>query len=524
MPATPLRQAIKGRIVTMNGTSTVLTQGIIYIEAASIVAVSDAAAPAPPNFTGIKVTDTKGTIYPGLIELHNHLSYNALKTWQVPKKYTNRDQWGAHPDYRKLISGPMNVLGRTAGYPEAVARYVEAKCLLGGVTTSQGIALFSNSGITRYYRGLVRNVEETAGKDMPAAPGHIADVLASDAEKFQENLKRSSCLLLHLCEGTDDRARKHFDTLKMPDGSYAINNALAGIHCVALKPADYRILKQHGGSMIWSPLSNLLLYGQTADVQAAKAEGITIGIGSDWSPSGSKNLLGELKIARLVSAQKNHLFSDQEIIAMATRNAAQILKWDKAVGSLETGKRADLIVVKGKAKDPYAQLLESTEKDLQLVMIDGVARYGIAALVTGDLLEPWRVGGAQRVLNLGKANADLIVENLSLKDAANRLTGGLHRLVELAKELEKPKPILPPVRMAESAPQWFLQLDHEEPAGMSIRTRFAPSPQAGSPQRISSNSGRPHLSKEERLHRQKLKNRESAQRSRDQRKTYITHL
>ena len=53
--------------------------------------------------------------------------------------------------------------------------------------------------------------------------------------------------------------------------------------------------------MVWSPLSNLLLYGATARVDAAKRAGVRIGLGSDWSPSGSKNLLGELKVAWLYS-------------------------------------------------------------------------------------------------------------------------------------------------------------------------------------------------------------------------------
>ena len=55
----------------------------------------------------------------------------------------------------------------------------------------------------------------------------------------------------------------------------------------ALKQADYVLMNKMGASMVWSPLSNLILYGQTADIAAAKASGITIGIGSDWSPSGT---------------------------------------------------------------------------------------------------------------------------------------------------------------------------------------------------------------------------------------------
>ena len=117
-------------------------------------------------------------------------------------------------------------------------------------------------------------------------------------------------------------------------------NSLAGIHCAALRKQDFRVLGRQGASMVWSPLSNLLLYGDTAKVEEAKAAGVRIGLGSDWSPTGSKNLLGELKVAKLVSDARGTLFEDRELVAMATRNGAAILKWDKALGSIEAGKRA----------------------------------------------------------------------------------------------------------------------------------------------------------------------------------------
>src|SRR5215467_4810114 len=147
---------LRGRIVTMDKNCTVIDDGIVYINKGSIVAVKKASVAAPAGFASAPVVNTDGTIFPGLIELHNHLSYNILKLWQVPEKYKNRDTWAGTDEYRKIISGPMNVLGKTPGYVEAIVRYVECKCLLGGVTTSQGIALFSNNGIQKYYRGIVR--------------------------------------------------------------------------------------------------------------------------------------------------------------------------------------------------------------------------------------------------------------------------------------------------------------------------------------------------------------------------------
>ncbi len=78
---------------------------------------------------------------PGLIELHNHLAYDALPLWQVPQRYDNRDAWGSpNPPYRQLISGPMQVLGDQPSTAAAVARYTEIKCLLGGHDDEPGHA------------------------------------------------------------------------------------------------------------------------------------------------------------------------------------------------------------------------------------------------------------------------------------------------------------------------------------------------------------------------------------------------
>src|SRR5262249_20453630 len=153
------------------------------------------------------------------------------------------------------------------------------------------------------------------------------------------------------------------------------------IHCAALKPEDFEVLGQRKGSMVWSPLSNLLLYGGTADVKEARARGVRIALGPDWSPTGSKNLLGELKVARLASLEAGDVFSELEIGAVATREAAAVLKWEKVIGTVEAGKRADLLVLDGTAGDPYTALLQADERSLRLVMINGVARLGHSDLM-----------------------------------------------------------------------------------------------------------------------------------------------
>jgi 5-methylthioadenosine/S-adenosylhomocysteine deaminase len=464
--------ALGGRVVTMAGENGVLNDGVVYVRDGSIAAVQEGGAPGPQGFEAVKVLKTGGTIYPGLIDLHDHLSYNALQLWDVPKTYTNRDQWAQGDTYRKLITGPMKVLAHTPRYVQAVVRYVECKCLVAGTTTTQGIALSSYAGIQHFYKGIVRNVEQTDEPELPEAGTHISDVEAKDRQKFLARLKHLKCLLLHLSEGTDDAARDHFLALKGPDGKWALTDSLAGIHCVALKREDFKVVGDAQASMIWSPLSNLLLYSKTADVTAANAEGVTIGVGPDWSPSGSKNLLGELKIARFVAGDS---FSDFDILSFATRNAARILRWQEHLGTLEQGKRADLLVVSGTAGDGHGHLFTRSEHDVELVVINGTPRYGASKTMRqllgseADQAESARIAGRQRLLYFTQATADTDVGKLTLAQATDLLVDGLKRLPELAKDLLK-RPaldLLDPASAGE-APV-FLVLDHDDLSGVDLR-------------------------------------------------------
>jgi len=485
---------LRGRVVTMDDAYTVHAQGAVYVDGSMIARVQAADLPAPDAFAGIAAVDVGGTIYPGLIELHNHLAYNALPLWAVPKRYTNRDQWGRIDDYRVLVSGPMQVLGHSDAMP-ALIRYVEAKCLLAGVTTSQGIELYSNHGARRYYRGIVRNVEQTDDAALPEALTKISDVEATQAAAFLSRLHGAHQLILHLAEGSDEAARAHFLALRMSEATWAITARLVAIHCVALRASDLEVLQAHGGSMVWSPLSNLLLYGATARIGDAVAAHVPVALGSDWSPSGSKNLLGELKAARYAAPSE---LSDREIVAMATCGAARILRWEQSLGSLAAAHRADLIVVRGGEPDPYRALIAANEKDLSLVMIDGVARAGVPSLMrrlTGGG-ERVTVGGAARVVNFADPAADPLVAKLTLGAARVTLRAALRRLPELAKEQEdaatRPRAL---AADAAAPPRWFLALDEIQSTGLELRPRLGDAGRAGGPRVVSPLAASPPLSK-----------------------------
>lgn len=490
-PAEGPKQALAGRIVTMDDGFNVVDDGVLYLERGGIVALRPRRSAPPAGFEDVRPVATGGTLFPGLIELHNHLSYNALPLWQVPRRFEHRGQWPDHPDYRRLISGPMTVVGAhrddddRAALLAPLVRYVECKALLGGTTTSQGIMLASNAGVQRYYRGLLRNVEQTDDPTLSEAQARIDDVDARDAKAFVARLnKEDSCFLLHLSEGlTADGAatsiaRRHFLALQVAPDAWALNNRFTGIHAAGLLPEDFEVLGRHGGSMVWSPLSNLLLYGGTARVDAARRAGVRVALGSDWSPSGSKNLLGELKVAWLCA---QHLFGGQfdarAIVAMATREAATVLRWQHALGSLAPGRRADLIVVAGRQGDPYEQLLHAGEGALRLVMVNGVPRVGTPALMAAlgvGAGERWRVGRAERRLNLGQSTGDPDVAALSLAQARDALRRAFAQLPALARRLERPRRLRPMTAPLDAPPPvvWTLALDEIRPTGIERRPRL----------------------------------------------------
>lgn len=460
------KYVLLGRIVTMDAHATVVKRGALYIDASRIVAVQDESDEAPSGFVDAPTLRTKGTLYPGLIELHNHLSYNALRLWNVPKQYENRDDWPKHPEYRQLVTGPMGVLGKSKR-PEllaALVRYVETKCLIAGVTTSQGVKLASNAGVTTFYKGVVRNVEQPGDKKLKAAKTHIADVQAKEWLKFKAAISGPSSMILHLSEGTDTRAREHFLALKNTDGEWAITDKLIGIHCVALTQKDFTVLAKHGGSMVWSPLSNFLLYGDTAKVDLARKAGVVVALGSDWSPSGSKNLLGELKVARLVADKRKWQISDQEIIAMATTNPAKMLQWDAHLGSLEAGKLADVLVVDGDTKDPYDTLIRAREDGLSLIVIGGVPRYGKKASLDklGVASTKIKLHGRTRAVSYLDEIANPKIANLTLEEARKTLTKFFGNLPKEAKAIAAQPAV-------ERKGALHLVLDEQEPDGEQAR-------------------------------------------------------
>lgn len=367
-----------GRLVTFDD-GKVIDDGALYIGAdEKIAAVQKASDPAPEGFDGARRVRTGGAIYPGLIDLHGHMIYNCLSLWSPAGRtepYVSRYEWPDAHDYEARISDPANALGALAG--KALLKYVEVKAVVGGTTAVQGSAKMAYP----YEGWLVRNVEYETFKTKKKSVYQSALPLKSDAEyeKDAKKMEEGNAFIYHLSEGTDPELIDEYTKLRKEK---CLLPRLGAIHCTALEKANFDQWGPKESAVIWSPFSNLWLYRDTTKVDDATAAGLRVCLGADWSPSGSKNLLGELKVAD--TWNKKHLkkkFSDQQLCEMATANPADALGWGDRLGRLKVGLHGDVLVTTDRGKDPYRNLIESIERDVLLVAINGQPFYGTTTLI-----------------------------------------------------------------------------------------------------------------------------------------------
>ncbi|MFJ1709310.1 amidohydrolase family protein [Kitasatospora sp. NPDC088346] len=382
---------LRGTVVTFDAEHRILDPGAVYVgddgRLAGVLTVDQA---PPAGFSGAPRIDTGALILPGLVDLHNHIAYNTLPLWEaVGVPYLHHDRWVGETDppaYATSVTWPAKVLGRAA--PEALIKYAEVKALIGGTTSIQG-APRSTRPVDGWLLRIIDNEKLPAGTDMV-----MTAALQLDAEVLREDraprLDGTRVLIYHVAEGRPGTiVHREFEELEP-----CLKPGLIGVHGTALDGADFRhwhdavagIDDAERATVVWSPFSNYWLYHGTTDVAEADRAGLRIALGSDWSPSGTKHVLGELKVADAVNRHEfDGHFGDRDLCDMVTANPGDALAtaWGPQVGRLQDGSAADLLVLErhDPAADPYRNLIGATERHIGLVLVRGRPFYGTAALM-----------------------------------------------------------------------------------------------------------------------------------------------
>ena len=394
--------ALIGTVVTFDEDQPLVEDGAVYIDGQTIVDVRPAADPPPAGLGTLARIRTNGFIYPGLIDLHNHLGYNFRSLWFPPRDeaYGTRDQWPRASTYGSEITQPAKVLFKVAA--KSVLKFAETKAIVGGVTSIQG-----SPGLSRPFEGwMVRNIDsETFGTGEDLIRQSVINLGVDDLRTKADDMRDGKDFIYHLAEGVDPTLIDEFTDVQEATG---LQPRLVAIHATALGSPQFEAWAAggNGGAIVWSPFSNLWLYRATTDVVSARRHKLLICLGADWGPSGSKNVLGELKVADLWNRiALNGAFSDVELCEMVTANPGDALAraWGPRIGRIRTGLMADLVVMARHRSDPFRNLIECTERHVQLVLVGGRAVFGNMSLMTaaGALSpEPIEVAGINRAISM----------------------------------------------------------------------------------------------------------------------------
>ena len=375
---------IKGRVVALDPADPqAVSPGRVWLGDGGLVdAVTGTTGPGPAGFQNAPVVDVGDAfILPGLIDLHNHLGYNTLPLWAEPSQKTpflHHNDWTDAPTYQSAITWPAYVLTHAA--PEALLAYVQTRALVGGTTSAQGWPTAN-----RKAELALRNIddEKVGTHDRNLIITSVVTKTPLQLAQVAQAIGKGAGFVYHCAEGQVGSVVLHEFTDAANAG--CLRKTFVGIHCNAVAAPDWaRWDTATAGAVAWSPFSNLWLYGSTTNIPAARARGISICLGPDWGPSGTKHVLGEVKVAKIVSDKQGLGLGDRDLVAMITSNPGDELArcWSRQVGRLVASGFGDVTVIRSKGSgDVWSQVVAATEGEVMLVVVGGKPRYGDAAVM-----------------------------------------------------------------------------------------------------------------------------------------------
>jgi 5-methylthioadenosine/S-adenosylhomocysteine deaminase len=397
-------------VLTMDDQFTVHAGGAVAIRGDSIVAVG----PVAGDWQAGEVIDCAGrVVMPGLVNAHTHVAMTLLRGLADDLRL---DVWlmgYMMPVEREFVSPDFVRLGTKLGCAEMIRSGITCfadmyyfEDAVAEATTEAGMRALCTQTVLRfpapdagsYEDGLARArafIQQWKGHPLivpgpaPHAPYTCTpEILRACAELASEF---DVPLHIHLSETAlevDESRRVN----GMPVIPWVKKQGLFGAkvlaaHCVHVDEGEMRALKNFDAGVAHNPTSNLKLAAGIAPVARMRELGLAVGIGTDGAASNNDlDMFEETRLAALLgkgSTGDPTCVPAREALAMATRLGAKALHMDAITGSLETGKRADLIVldlnplhnVPSFHRDPssiYAQIVYASKStDVRDVMCNG---------------------------------------------------------------------------------------------------------------------------------------------------------
>ena len=384
--------------VTTVGTSGVILRGnvlapgetlhggsVLVTAAGTIACVACDCSGEPAAADASVITCADAVISPGLINPHDHITYaNNVPIGQGVDRYEHRHDWRTGDNGHEEL--PYN-----SGASTAVVQAAELRFVMGGATSIAGAG---------GRPGLLRNLD-TSAADLEGLAIQSADSDTFPLDDANGWTNEMGCdygsdpttandidgldgYLPHIAEGINLAANNEFTCTSM-GATDLIEPQTAVIHAVGIVPDDAAEMATEMTKVVWSPRSNVVLYGNTAPVTMLDNMGVSISLGTDWIPSGSMNLQREMRCAaELNTAYFGAHFSDEELWRMVTMNAAFATGAHGAIGMLKPGYVADIAVFANSGSVDHGAVVDAELEDVVLVLRGGEVLYGDADLVASE--------------------------------------------------------------------------------------------------------------------------------------------
>lgn len=419
--------------ITMAPGSGLVRDGAVAIaEDGAIAAVGEAAELEAAHPDAELVGDGNGIVMPGMVNAHTHLTECLIAgmgedavLWEWFERVVNpsgrvitREEVALGT---RLKAIEMLGSGVTTVSDMSCHRNVGSLASLGG---ADGLAEMGLRGVCSFgaedaYEGAaaaqVYLDEHEALADRVAAEPLLSfrcgfgTVLGISDELFERSVAACAehgwAVHVHLAEVreevTDSRLRHGATTIEHSGRTGLLEQQVLAAHCVWCSEHDIGLLASSDTSVAHNPVANMILASGVCPVPRFRREGIAVALGTDGAASNdSQDMFGALKTAALlqkVATLDATALRARDVVEMATIDGARALGLDGEVGSLEPGKRADVVLLDGNTPelatihDPWQQLVYcTTARSVSDVWVDGqrrvsqgmVAGVDVAALAT----------------------------------------------------------------------------------------------------------------------------------------------
>jgi len=396
-------------VITMDAQRRVIENGAVAVTGDHIVAVgskSDIDARFQPKQ---RLDRPDAILAPGLIDTHTHAAMSLfrgisddqkLDDWlnkfifPAEAKNVSPDfvRWGTRLGVLEMLLGGTTTFTDMYYFEDVVAQVAKEAGMRGvlgetiiGFPVADAKTPADSLRFTESYLMRFRNDPLV----VPAVAPHAIYTNSDETLKAARALanKYSAPLIIHISEtkkeNDDELAKRHMTPVKALESLGVFNGRTVAAHCVWVNDADMAILKTRGVGVAHCPSSNMKLASGVAPVVRMRALGINVGLGPD-GPAGSNNdfnLFEEMDLAaklQKVSTLNPQALPASAVLEMATIGGARVLGLEKLIGSLENGKRADMIMVRLDRPnavplyDPISQMVYALKaEDVRDVMVNG---------------------------------------------------------------------------------------------------------------------------------------------------------